>query len=58
MLLKPAMVSSIGTSTSWPLPERSRLNSAADTAPASAWPQILSPIRLGTKLRLVVRADR
>ena len=49
MLLNAAMVSSIGTSTICPLPVRSRCSSAADTAPTSVRPQILSATRLGTK---------
>ena len=48
MLLNAASVSSIGTSTIWPSPVRSRCSSAAVTAEVSAMPQILSPIRLGT----------
>ena len=49
MLLKAASVSSIGTSTIWPSPVRSRCRSAAVTAEVSAMPQILSPISDGTK---------
>src|SRR3546814_20093710 len=49
MLLKAASVSSIGTSTIWPSPVRSRCSSAAVTAPVSGTPQGLSAIRLGTK---------
>ena len=49
MLLNAASVSSIGTSTICPSPVRSRCSSAAVTAEVNAMPQILSPIRLGTK---------
>jgi len=45
--VEAAIVSSIGTSTIWPSPVRSRRNKAADTAPTIASAQILSPTRLG-----------